>query len=186
MFRRSTAAVFLCLVALAQPAMADEAGWAALEAPGTHALMRHAIAPGTGDPAQFELGNCTTQRNLDAKGRAQAARIGAAIKQRGVDIAVVLSSQWCRARDTAERLGLAPVESEPALNSFFGDRSRADEASRAATERLAALGARKAVLVTHQVNITALTGIYPSSGEIVVVEPATDGSLVVRGRILTD
>jgi phosphohistidine phosphatase SixA len=174
------------MAALVSGAAADEAGWAALRAPGTHALMRHAIAPGTGDPAGFRIGDCTTQRNLDAAGRAQAARIGAAIQDRGIAIATVLTSQWCRARDTADRLGLGAVEEEPALNSFFGDRGSADAASRAVTERLASLGARKAVLVTHQVNITALTGIFPASGEIIVVAPEADGRLAVRGRIRTD
>ncbi|GGD05895.1 histidine phosphatase family protein [Aureimonas glaciei] len=179
-------AVMTALAALVSPAAADEAGWAALRAPGTHALMRHAIAPGTGDPDGFRIGDCATQRNLDEAGRAQAARIGAAMRERGIPVAVVLSSQWCRARDTADQLGLGPVEDEPALNSFFDDRGSADTASRQVTERLATLDDRKAVLVTHQVNITALTGIFPASGEIIVVAPEADGRLAVRGRIRTD
>jgi phosphohistidine phosphatase SixA len=186
MFRCFTAAAFAGLAALAAPAAADEAGWTALTAPGTHALMRHATAPGTGDPQGFRIGDCKTQRNLDAAGRAQAARIGAAVRDRGIAIATVLTSQWCRARDTADLLGLAPVEAEPALNSFFDDRGSAEVASRAVVQRLSGLGEGKAVAVTHQVNITALTGIFPASGEIIVVAPAADGSLAVRGRIRTD
>ncbi|BDA82694.1 hypothetical protein Sa4125_02360 [Aureimonas sp. SA4125] len=173
------------LVAVA-PVAADEAGWAALQAPGTHALIRHAAAPGTGDPAGFRIGDCTTQRNLDAAGRAQATRIGAAIRERSVTVGAVISSQWCRARDTADLLNLGPVETGPSLNSFFDDRGKADAASRETMQHLSALGDRKAVLVTHQVNITALTGIYPSSGEIIVVARGSDGGLAVRGRIQAD
>lgn len=161
--------------------------WAVLEAPGTVAIMRHALAPGTGDPADFTLGDCGTQRNLNAAGRRQARAIGAAFRKHGIEVDKVLTSQWCRCRDTARLLDLAPVEPFPALNSFFEDRSTAD----AQTEELRRFLAeqserRKLVLVTHQVNITALTGVFPASGEIVVIEAADDGEVTVRGRVRID
>jgi len=178
-----------CLAGLPiRPATAESAeAWAALKAPGTVAVMRHALAPGTGDPADFTLGDCTTQRNLNAAGRRQARAIGAAFRDHGVEVDKVLTSQWCRCQDTARLLDLAPVETFPALNSFFEDRSTAN----AQTEELRRFLAeqperRKLVLVTHQVNITALTGVFPASGEVVVIEVADDGEVTVRGRVRID
>ncbi|TFF18088.1 histidine phosphatase family protein [Jiella endophytica] len=150
--------------------------------------MRHAIAPGTGDPANFTLGDCSTQRNLSDEGRGQAERIGAALKANAVPIDTVLTSQWCRARETAERLGFGPTEAEPALNSFFGNRGDRDRQTEALKARLFELDAAgmKAALVSHQVNITALTGVYPASGEIVVISLGDDGKVRVDGRIETE
>ncbi|WP_181706785.1 histidine phosphatase family protein [Chthonobacter rhizosphaerae] len=177
---------FVLVVLAAAPARADEAVWAALREPGAHALMRHARAPGTGDPAGFRLGDCATQRNLDETGRAQASRIGRAIRQAGVEVTRVLTSGWCRARETAERLAVGPVEHEPALDSFFGNRGRSGLATEALEARLADLGDEKAVLVTHQVNITALTGIFPASGELIVISRTAAGEVKVLGRVLID
>jgi len=154
--------------------------------PGTHAIMRHAIAPGTGDPASFSLGDCTTQRNLDDRGRSQARAIGAAIRATGVSVTKVLSSQWCRSAETARLLDLGPVNEAPALNSFFADRSTRDAQTEATRRLLAELpDGETAVLVSHQVNITALTGVYPRSGEIVVLKIGNDGAVEVVGRFLT-
>lgn len=184
------AAVAVGLAAgLAWPAQAQaEDAWQAARAAGSHLLMRHAIAPGTGDPAAFAIGDCSTQRNLSEEGRRQAGRIGAAIRQNDVPVDVVLTSQWCRSRDTAEGLDIRPVEDEPALNSFFAGRGDRNEQTEALRERIAELDAegRKAVLVSHQVNITALTGVYPGSGEIVVIRLGEDGEVRVEGRIGTD
>lgn len=177
----------LALVAWVSAAShADEAGWRALQAPGAVALMRHALAPGTGDPDAFRLDDCTTQRNLDARGRAQAAAIGAAIRSAGVSIDAVYTSQWCRCRETAELLGLGSPEPLPSLNSFFGVFSRRD-AQTAATEAFVRELPRdqRVMLVTHQVNITALSGVYPASGEIIVLHRGEDGQLQVAGRIKT-
>lgn len=189
---------FAFLAALALYAAVVAWGIAAVEAaepgvlqrlsePRTHAILRHAIAPGTGDPPGFALGDCTTQRNLDDRGRAQARAIGAALRDAGITVDHVLTSQWCRSAETAELLGLGPVAEEPALNSFFADRSTR-EAQIAQTRRLlAALPEEEtAVLVSHQVNITALTGIYPRSGETVVLRVGPDGALEVLGTFLAE
>ena len=181
------ACLALLLPLLAFGADADEAAlWKALREGGHVALMRHAIAPGVGDPAGFRLGDCATQRNLSAQGRAQARAIGARFRDHGIERAAVHSSRWCRALETAELLALGPVSPFPGLDSFFTDRS-AEGAQLGAIRKLAAshpVDAPPLVLVTHQVNITALSGVYPASGEIVVMRVAGD-TLIVAGRIRT-
>ena len=180
------ARLVLAALLLAAPAAAA-AGWEALRQPGAVALMRHALAPGTGDPAGFRLGDCSTQRNLDARGRDQARRTGDAFHERGIEVDAVLTSEWCRCRETAELLALGPVEAFPALNSFFRDRSTRGEQTDALRDFLAAQpDGRRLVLVTHQVNITALTGRGVGSGEIVVVEVSPEGTVEVTGSILID
>ena len=169
---------------LAPHARADEAGWAALRQPGAVALIRHARAPGTGDPPGFRLGDCTTQRNLSAEGREQARRLGEAIRARGVPVARVLTSEWCRARDTAT-LAFGAAETFAALNSFFAGRTDEPARTDRVRQSIAAAGAAASgalVMVTHHVNITALTGVVPREGEIVVVRHV-DGKVAVQGRI---
>ncbi len=123
MDRRGLLAIMLAIpAAMALPARsrastAEEAAWAALAAGGI-ALFRHALAPGTGDPPGFRLEECSTQRNLSAEGRAQAARIGSAFRARGIAIGSVLSSPWCRARDTA-RIAFGGFRDEAAVSSFL-------------------------------------------------------------------
>lgn len=163
-----------------------EALWAALAKPGHVALMRHADAPGTGDPAGFRLGDCTTQRNLGERGRSQARALGAEFRRRGVAVSQVLTSQWCRTRETAELMALGPLIDEPAaLNSFFGKPGETEAATAALRRRLRALpvDAATVVMVSHQVNITALTGVFPRSGEIVVLRRAADGAMTMVGRL---
>ncbi|HIC82335.1 MAG TPA: histidine phosphatase family protein [Kiloniellaceae bacterium] len=156
-----------------------------LAEPGTHAILRHALAPGTGDPANFALGDCTTQRNLNDVGRAQARAIGTAMRAAGIAVDHVLTSQWCRTAETARLLDLGPVTDAPMLNSFFRDRSTADAQTAETAAALAALPAEEtAVLVTHQVNITALTGIFPRSGEMVLLRVGEDGGVTVLDRVL--
>ncbi|HYN39492.1 MAG TPA: histidine phosphatase family protein [Rhodospirillales bacterium] len=177
----------LALGRAAMPAAADdgaEPAWRALQSGGHVALMRHATAPGTGDPPGFRLDDCTTQRTLSAEGRAEARRIGAAFRARNVRVAGVWSSQWCRCLETAELLDLAPPVPLPVLNSFFEERG--EEAARTAALQ-AWLAERQPggtiILVTHQVNITALTGIVPRSGETIVAKPLPGGGLAIVGRI---
>lgn len=160
--------------------------WALLARPGHVVLMRHADAPGTGDPAGFRLGDCVTQRNLGERGRDQARRLGEEFRRRAIPVALVLSSQWCRTRETAELMALGPVEDEPtALNSFFGRPGERDAATAALRRRLATLPAEAGlvVMVTHQVNITALTGVFPASGEMVVLKRDATGAIATVGRL---
>ena len=181
--------VVAALVVIAIPATHaaadDDMALAHLAEQGTHALMRHALAPGTGDPANFALRDCATQRNLDAAGRKQAEAIGGALRKAGIRIDRVLSSQWCRCLETARLLALGPVTEEPAINSFFADTSTRDVQTEATRRLLVDLPPDEtAILVTHQVNITALTGVFPRSGEVIVVKTVGYGSLEVLGRFL--
>lgn len=183
-FSTFLAAGFAVFLLAAPVKAADPVAATALAAPGHVLLLRHAIAPGTGDPAAMRLGDCTTQRNLDAAGRAQAQAIGAALRQAGIVQARVFASQWCRTRETAELLALGPVFERPAeLNSFFDDRTAQPTATAALRAFLGSLPADGGlvVLVTHQVNITALTGIVPASGEGVVLRLAPGGEFAVPG-----
>ncbi len=152
--------------------------------PGHIVLMRHALAPGTGDPADFELDDCATQRNLSEAGRWQARRTGDFLREAGVREARVFSSQWCRCLETARLLDLGPVEPLPVLNSFFEDRASGPAQTRDLRAAIAEMDlSRPMVMVTHQVNITSLTRVFPSSGEMVVVKRAADGSLDVVGTL---
>jgi broad specificity phosphatase PhoE len=163
----------------------DEAVWAALKSGGHVALIRHALAPGFGDPENFLLGDPKTQRNLSTEGRAQAKRIGAAFTKHTILKAQVYSSQWRRCMDTAELLDLGLVTAEPILNSFFQNRGdRYGQTASLKTWLQSANLHRPVVLVTHQVNITAFAGVYPSSGEVIVIRRAGDGAFTVAGRIL--
>jgi phosphohistidine phosphatase SixA len=168
---RAFALLTLTLLVAAGPVRADEALWAALAGGGHVALMRHAYAPGTGDPENFRLEDCSTQRNLHEAGREQARRTGEAFREHGVAVGQVLSSRWCRCLETARLLGLGTVEPFAPLDSFFGDRDHGPDQTEAVRARLAeaAPDGASLVMVTHQVNITALTGIFPRSGEIVVL-----------------
>ncbi len=166
------------------PASAAANDWDALAEPGAVAIMRHALAPGTGDPASFRLDECSTQRNLDARGRDQARAIGAAFRERGIVFDVVLTSQWCRTRETAELLGLGEVVDAPEINSFFRDFSKREPQTLATLDLLSDLDGR-AMLVSHQVNISALTGEGTRSGEVLVIRLA-DGAVEVLGSILID
>lgn len=154
---------------------------------GDHiALMRHALAPGSGDPANFSLDDCTTQRNLSDQGRAQAQRIGKLLRDGGIRSAKIYTSEWCRCRETAELLGLGKPGNLAIINSFYRAFERRDAQTRQLREWLALQNLKiPVILVTHQVNITALTGIYPASGEIVVLRRGEDGQVMVAGTVKT-
>ena len=182
--------LLILILAIFMPTLAgaqQDALWSGVRSGSLVVLMRHAIAPGTGDPDNFALGDCSTQRNLSAAGLEQAGRIGERFRDHGVTRARVFSSQWCRCRDTAEALALGPVAELPALNSFFEDFSREESQTRALRQWLGAQPQDgPLVLVTHQVNITALSGVFPASGEMVVGRIDDAGAFTVAGRILTD
>ena len=148
------------------------------------AIMRHAVAPGFSDPAGFDVDDCSTQRNLSDEGRAQARAIGATFRKGGISEASVFSSAWCRCLETARLLGLGPVAKLPPLNSFFEARERRDAQTAALRDWLMDYKQEEPlVLVTHQVNITALTGSYTSSGETVIARIDESGRVAVLGSI---
>jgi phosphohistidine phosphatase SixA len=175
-------ALLLLAVFTSSPSHAAD-DWSALQ-PGRIVLFRHANAPGVGDPVGFKLNDCRTQRNLNATGRAQARRIGVAFRQRRVVVGAVMTSQWCRTRETASLAFPGQVQDEPAFNSFFEDRNLEPQQTAAALGVLSAwVGPGVLVVVTHQVNIAALTGVSPASGEGVVVR-VVGGQLEALGRIV--
>jgi broad specificity phosphatase PhoE len=182
---RALGLLLLALPVLARPAVADEAAWRALAEPGAVLIVRHAqTVPGVGDPPGFRLEDCATQRNLSAEGRKQAAALGAALAARVVRVGRVESSRWCRCVDTA-RLAFPgeTVHVQEALNSFFEDRAAEPARTRALRARIAQWrGPGVLVLVTHQVNIAALTGRTTAMGEGVVLKGGS-ATPVVAGAI---
>jgi len=139
--------------------------------------MRHAYAPGVGDPKGMVPGDCSTQRNLDERGRAQAKKLGERLRAASVSDIRVYTSQWCRCRETARLLAVGTVEDLPALNSFFEQPEMRDERLASLRDFLDKLprDGRPVVLVTHQVTVTALTGYFPSSGEGLVLKLSEGG-----------
>ncbi|QHO77191.1 histidine phosphatase family protein [Bradyrhizobium sp. CCBAU 051011] len=185
-------AIFVLLLGLsatAETAIADEAAkaWNALRAGGHVALMRHADAPGGfGDPPGFRVEDCATQRNLSAKGRADAEKIGARLKREGIAFEKILSSPWCRCTDTAKLMNLGTIETEPTFGNVVvlrDQRETLTAGGRALIAKWTAGG--NLLVVTHGANISALTGVSPASGEIVVVKGGSDRAEPV-GRLLLD
>ena len=173
----------LPLLFLAVPPAAADGDWTLLSQPRAIVLLRHTSAPGTGDPAGFTLGDCSTQRNRDERGRAQARALGEAFRTRGVAVGRVVSSQWCRTLETAQLAFPGRVEPDPAFNSFFANpRDEPQTTARALATLAGWAGPGVLVAVTHQVNITALTGVTPSEGAGVIVQ-LRDGTPVVIGRL---
>jgi phosphohistidine phosphatase SixA len=168
---------------LAWPAQADEALWKRVADGGQVLLLRHAeTTPGAGDPPGFRLEDCATQRNLSTEGRAQARRIGAELKRRGVPIGEVLSSPWCRCRDTAQ-LAFGRAQTWDALANLYGRSGEADGQVRALRPRIAAhAGTSNLVLVSHGSTALALTGEHPAMGELLVLRPQP-GGFRVAGRL---
>lgn len=156
-----------------------------LQTGGVILMVRHAQAPGFGDPPEFRLDDCATQRNLDEVGRAQARAMGDWLRARGAPPARVYSGQWCRCLETARLMDLGAVTPLPALNSFF-ERPQDREANLAALRTFLAKPpppGELRVLVTHQVTITAVSGASVASGEGVLLAPGEDGALRMLGQI---
>lgn len=181
-----TTGLAVLLVLAVTPTVAEEAeAWQTLREGRAVLMLRHALAPGTGDPAGFDLDDCSTQRDLNARGRRQARAWGDLLARHGIDEARVYASQWCRARHTAEEMGIGPVTDWPPLNSFFGGRGNGGQQTR---QTIAAVNALEeglpVVLVSHQVNITRLSGVYPSSNEGVILSLPLSQSPRVLARIM--
>lgn len=142
-------------------------------------MLRHALAPGTGDPPSFQLTDCATQRNLNDVGRTQAHQIGEAMRELGLSVAHVYSSQWCRCLETSRLLGYGSPNELPALNSFYGRYEQRDERMKSLQEFLAmqAQTGDPIILVTHQVNISALTGRGIGSGGAELFKLGSNGSI---------
>ena len=146
-------------------------------------FIRHALAPGNGDPENFELQNCSTQRNLNEIGIQQSKKIGLIFKKNEIKIDNIYSSEWCRCKDTA-KYAFDDFETFDALNSFYDVRFAANEDKQIKDfyEFIDSIDSKNnIVFVTHYVVIGAILNIGTSSGEIVV----TDKNLNIIGSIDT-
>ena len=167
--------VLLLNVALAQ---AESALAKVIAETGANVMfMRHALAPGYGDPSHFDVNDCDTQRNLDATGRAQAKSLGKVLKQHQIRFDEIKSSQWCRCQETARLLEVGKVMPFTGLNSFFEEHADREQTLSQLKNCLDSLKQDDLVLlVTHQVVISAVTGIYAPSGGVVLFNTTTKAS----------
>ena len=141
-----------------------------LQSGGNIVFIRHAIAPGNGDPENFNIKDCSTQRNLSEEGINQSKKIGAFFKKNNINIDKVLSSEWCRCKDTA-KYAFENFETFDALNSFYDERFAKNE-----TKQINNLkkyiknwdSDKNLVFVTHYVVISSILNIGTSSGEIII------------------
>ena len=137
-------------------------------------FLRHTLAPGVGDPRNFVKGDCSTQRNLNNKGRLHARSIGDYLKLTNLRFSEILTSEWCRCIDTAKELDLGEWETFSGLNSFFQEYEKKEQVMDKLKKKLDSLGYSDFVLfVTHQVVILELTGIAPRSGEMILYNSIT-------------
>ncbi len=170
----------LCLAFLALPVQA--ADLSLLAKPGYALLLRHALAPGVGDPAGFQLDDCATQRNLSEQGRQQARQIGDKLRAAGIKNPEVYSSRWCRCLETAELLGFGAPQSLPAINSFFqsSDPNAKTKATKAFQQHLFE-GRNQAarIYISHQVNLSALLGGFAASGSGYLVKISDQGAIEI-------
>ena len=154
---------------IAPTAQAEPLGEAIDRIGGNVLFLRHALAPGFGDPARFDVDDCTTQRNLNDEGREQAHAIGTYMRRHNITPDIILSSQWCRCQDTASEMDIGPFSTHNGLNSFFDGHVDRDQTLTALREHMARIAPdRLELMVTHQVVISAITGIAPRSGGMVV------------------
>jgi len=150
---------------------------------GQHVLlMRHADAPGYGDPAGYVIGQCSTQRNLGDYGKKQAKAVGSWLREQGVSKAQIFSSPWCRCSDTSQLLDLGSVKMEASLGSFFDDMSlekkQTKELEQLIKSELDKQSKLPIILVTHHVNIRAFMGKNVSQGDMVLVRVNKNGEYI--------
>jgi phosphohistidine phosphatase SixA len=151
----------------------------AIKTRGTVIMFRHALAPGFGDPSNFRVDDCGTQRNLDARGREQSKAIGSQFKRLGFSSDVVYSSPWCRCLETARLMDIGPVTSFDGLGSFFEghvDRNQTLEGLNTQLDSIAKSQDKPVVMVTHQVVISAVTRMGTASGEAILYDPTSNQS----------
>ena len=164
---------------------ASEQAWNLAQEGDKIILIRHSLAPGGGDPTGFKIDDCKTQRNLNRKGINQSKKIGKLFKKNKVPVDQVLSSQWCRCKDTA-KYAFGNFKEFTPLNSTFQSPYNKNEPKQLKelynfVNKWDGKG-KNLVLVTHYSIITAVTNAVPSSGEIVI----TDKNFEVLGTIQTD
>jgi len=184
--QRVAVLIVVAISAVFVSAVHAESVWEALRAPGSVVVLRHSYAPGGFDPPDAKLEDCSTQRNLDESGRAQARRVGEAFRQHAITVGRVLSSPRCRCLDTA-RLAFGQVEPWDVLQGALRDtelRRRRLAETRKVIE--AHQGGAPLVVVTHGSVVTDLTGLNLRMGEFVVLRRAPDGARAVAGQFYVE
>jgi broad specificity phosphatase PhoE len=180
------ALAWLLVAGWAGAAHASDTVWEALRAPGSVVIVRHSYAPGAFDPPDARLDDCTSQRNLDEAGRAQATSLGEAFRAHGITVGRVLSSPRCRCMDTA-RLAFGKVEAWGVLQGALRDGE---------LRRRLLVPVRQAiadhrdgpplVLVTHGSVVSDLTGLDIRMGAFVVLRRAATGAHAVAGDLYVE
>jgi phosphohistidine phosphatase SixA len=171
------------LLLFAAEANATEAGWALLREGEHIVLLRHAMAPGASEPTNFDIEKCSTQRNLSERGRQQARKIGALFAARAAPTGRVLTSRYCRTKETA-RLAFGDAEEFAPLDPPVADEKARKEQMEAILEEMRNYtGSGNYIFVTHLETIQALTGQSAREGEALIVTPR-DGGLHVLARII--
>ena len=174
-FKTITLIIKICL--FGNISSADTISWSeVLDQPKFNVIfLRHALAPGYGDPSEFDTSDCKTQRNLNQEGRDQAISIGIRLKMVGVLFDKIYSSEWCRCIETATLMHIGEITRFSGLNSFFQDHYDKKETLRKLMQKLEHLDEKKRILmVTHQVVMTSVTGINVGSG-VAVAYSTKDG-----------
>ncbi len=158
------------LFLLNKPSFANENIVEILKKGGNIIFIRHAIAPGNGDPLNFDILDCSTQRNLSKDGELQALKIGKFFKENHIKLTKVLSSEWCRCKDTA-KIAFGNYETKNFLNSFYDERFLENKDKQILDFQKFIRNWNKTgnlVLVTHYIVISEILDSATSSGEIVI------------------
>jgi broad specificity phosphatase PhoE len=175
--------VVVACAAVVPSVHATDAVWDALRAPGSVVVLRHSYAPGGFDPPDARLDDCSTQRNLDEQGRAQAVRVGEAFKRNGVEVGKILSSPRCRCLDTA-RLAFGRVEAWNVLQGSLNDENLRRRLVAQINDVIAThRDGPPLVLVTHGSVVSELTGLNIRMGAFVVLRRGADGRHTVAGEL---
>jgi phosphohistidine phosphatase SixA len=147
-------------------------------------LLRHGQAPGRGEPANFDLNDCGTQRGLSDRGRDEARQLGHTLRTLDVNVTKVLTSRWCRTRQTAELLGFGPIEDDRAFDNLDMNKNRSQSLLENERKTIASWrGPGVLVVVTHSSNLKALAEITPQPDSVIVVEPNISADLTHIAQI---
>ena len=163
---------FILNLFISNTVIADQSVIKELQKGGKIVFIRHSLAPGNGDPDNFDLKKCDTQRNLNQEGIEQSKKIGKLFKDNNIQIDKVLSSEWCRCKDTA-RFAFNNYEIFKGLNSFYQEKfyKYKDEQIKSLKKYISNWNSEKnLILVTHFVVISEMLNFGTSSGEIVVID----------------
>ena len=183
MFKRIIIIFFIGILNINNSAFSDDKILKSLKEGKKLVFIRHAIAPGNGDPNNFDINDCSTQRNLDKNGITQSKKIGQFFKNNKIKIDKVLSSEWCRCKDTA-KYAFQNFETFDALNSFYDVRFAANEAKQVKDLKNYIKNwddDKNLVLVTHFVVISSILNTSSYSGEIII----SDKYLNIIGSVNT-